>query len=134
MPGSTGKGPSSNVNDMDDDEESIPQIKTELQDTKSDYSNAQIDEDEDDTSGSDSSDGDEYQDRLNAIADSIDHVFKPDEDAPPDLAAYRPNFQLVEEQCTALAAKAANLFEISEYKDEYTSRLLQSIKEALNEK
>ena len=132
MSRSTEKTPSSNVNHSDDNDGSTPQIKIEIQDTKSHYSNAQIDEDEEETSGGDFSDVDEYQDRLDAIADSIDHVFKPDEDAPPDVPAYRPNFRLVEEQCTALAAKAADLLENSEYKDGYTSRLLQSVKEALN--
>ena len=108
----------SNVTKMDDlKHEVTSEIKDEIHD--------------EDLSEEDAESG-EFQESFDAVLEGMGLPYNPDNELLPDLPAYRPSFRKVESSCAQVFEEAATLIEESDYSDDCTKQLHESIMEKKN--
>ena len=96
--------------------------------TYSDKTSAKHDtQSEEDDRLSEDNDSRDLIDIVQAEQDKFGKPYNPEQELPPDLPAYHSSFAKVEKLCAEIFSDAVTLLEASEYKDEVTKHLLESI-------
>ena len=102
---------------------------SETKDSK-DHAEADLGEDEEEFGQEDEEVIDDLQAKIEAIQGGIGETYNPRSEPWPDLPAYRKSFRKTESLCQMVFNQAALVLENSEYSDDFTRRLLQSIKDS----
>ena len=115
------------------DDNKVPGIKDEpnasgIKSLK-DVTQEDLAEDDEEPEQDDEEAVDDLQAKIDAIQKCIGEVYDPDIEPLPDVPAYRPAFRRVEALCEMVFEQASVVLEQSSFSDEYTRRLLHSIKD-----